>query len=91
MPVLLLNKERVANEILVLARLKIMGLLGVPSQAVTARWELKDGKAVPAFDVDLAHVKNLSEDAVRQSMGAAWRWVKDLLAERLAGLGERRR
>jgi hypothetical protein len=90
MPVLLLNREGVAAEVLELARVRIMGLLKVPDPAVKARWELKDDKATPAFDVDLAYVEEMSEDEIREAMGYAWRWVKGALHERLEGLEQRR-
>ena len=89
MPILL-NKERVAAEVMELARIKIAVMLKVPIEEVAARWEHKDGKMVPAFDVDPAKIKDMSEDAIRQSMGAVWRWLKDSLAERLADLEQTR-
>lgn len=89
MPILL-NKERVAGEIMELARFKISALLKVPLEEVTARWEYKDGKTVPAFDVDPAKIKDMSEDAIKQSMGAVWRWLRDSLSERLVGLEQTR-
>lgn len=90
MPVILLNREGVTTEILELARGRIMAILDVPSPAVTAKWEIEDGRATPSFDVDLAYVEKISEDEIRQAMRDSWHWIKDALNERLAGLGQRR-
>jgi hypothetical protein len=91
MPILLLNKEGVAAEIMELARIKIATLLRVPIETVNARWEANEGRPpTPAFDVDIGQSKDLSEDKVRQSIGGVWRWLKDDLSERLKGLEQRR-
>ena len=89
MPILL-NKERVAVEAMELARIKISVMLKVPIEEVLSRWEHKDGRMVPAFDVDPAKIKGMDEDTIKQSMGAVWRWLKDSLSERLSGLEQQR-
>jgi hypothetical protein len=89
MPILL-NRERVFSEIMELARIKISSLLKVPIEEVEVKWEHKDGKMIPSFSVDPTKIKNMSEDAIKQAMGAVWRWLKDSLSERLGGLEKTR-
>lgn len=100
MPVLLLNRESVAAEIMELARIKIATQLRVPIDIVVARWEHEEGHPPkPAFEFDMNKATSalsrqelppLKEDDVRQSMGAIWRWMKDSLVQRLEGIKHRR-
>lgn len=91
MPVLLLNRESVAAEIMELARIKIATLLHVPIDIVGARWGHEEGKPPSlAFEVDMNKITGMNADQVRQSMGAVHRWLKGSLAERLEGVKRRR-
>lgn len=97
MPVLLLNKERVAAEVMELARIKISTALNVPIKAVDAKWERSEGKLVPSFGVDTSKIQDPKKrqavhdadpDETKRTLGAIWRWLKDSLNERLLGLGD---
>lgn len=89
MPILL-NKEIVANEVMELARLKIAAALKIPPKIVDAEWKIEGGLATPSFTVDLNRVEGMTEDTVRQTLGATWRWLKGTLSERMEGLKQRR-
>ena len=71
--------------------MKIAMALKVPIDLVGARWEVhKEKGLLPSFDVNLDHVKDMDEAAIKQAMGAVWRWLRDSLDERFRGLAQHR-
>jgi hypothetical protein len=88
----LLNNESVANEILELARLRIVDVLKVTEADVVARWDLNEStkRIVPAFDVNMDAAQGLTEFQVRSVLAKAYGDLKHELTNRLVGLKERR-
>ena len=84
--IFLLNRERVLLEVVELARLKIAGVLMVPSRAVTARLEMKSGSLVPVFDVDAEQAKGPSREELREVIATVYGETTVELSGRLAGL-----
>lgn len=87
---ILLNRENVMNECVTLARRQICEVLKVEMEHVTAKWEMKDEKLVPVFNVNLDEAKGVTEDQVREVMSTVYADMKAELESRLAGLKVRR-
>jgi len=88
--IFLLNQERVVYEVVELARLKMVGVLQVPSSAVEASLEMKDGKLVPSFGVNMADAEGVSEEQAKEVMRLAYVTLKDEMTLRMEGLVDRR-
>ena len=88
--IVLLNKERVVYEVVELARLKMAGIMRVPSSAVEAKIELKGGLLSPTFAIDREQAKGLKSEQMRDVMSTVYTNLKAELKSRLNGLEERR-
>lgn len=87
--VFLLNQERVLLEVMELTRLKIAGALKIAPEDVTCSFDVVKGKPRPTFAV-----KNpppgIEPELVRETMATIYAHMKLELAQRFAGLEERR-
>lgn len=87
--IILINKELVLSEIMILGKLKISEKLNVPVEQIGAEITIEGNKVIPDFRLPVEIRDRLGEDSIEECIKHIWMEIlKPELINRLKGLDE---